>query len=253
MHSCEGEIVCISSNSKIPYFNAPIYLENKSVVGKLDEILGPMNQVYFTVKPQDGIVATSFKEGDKFYIGPDKLLPLERFLPKPKAPAGTLYRNVVSAIGISLTLRQAPRLLSVAVLADVVLPVVEEVASHLGGVVPAAAVDSRVEEDLVAVAVDRGVDPEGSPLAVDVAVPEGSPLADVVDSLPEAVVDTKFLLGWGGFRRLVYNTKSGRDIVAGCCGFAQRYLRILKGICIWNLSKEKRNLLFLMPHVVLYL
>lgn len=105
LHACEGEIVCQSINTKIPYFNAPIYLENKvwmrarsdttvlqtnpplfqSVVGKVDEILGPMNQVYFTVKPQDGIVAASFKEGDKFYIGGDKLLPLERFLPKPKA------------------------------------------------------------------------------------------------------------------------------------------------------------------------
>lgn len=29
MHACEGEIVCQSVNTKIPYFNAPIYLENK--------------------------------------------------------------------------------------------------------------------------------------------------------------------------------------------------------------------------------
>lgn len=29
MHACEGEMVCESVNSKIPYFNAPIYLENK--------------------------------------------------------------------------------------------------------------------------------------------------------------------------------------------------------------------------------
>ena len=29
LHSCEGEIVCESVNTKIPYFNAPIYLENK--------------------------------------------------------------------------------------------------------------------------------------------------------------------------------------------------------------------------------
>ncbi|TGZ78725.1 Gar1-domain-containing protein [Ascodesmis nigricans] len=88
MHACEGEVVCKSINTKIPYFNAPIYLENKSVVGKVDEILGPLDQVFFTVKPSDGIVATSFKEGDKFYIGGDKLLPLERFLPKPKPPPG---------------------------------------------------------------------------------------------------------------------------------------------------------------------
>ena len=29
VHACEGEMVCESSNPKIPYFNAPIYLENK--------------------------------------------------------------------------------------------------------------------------------------------------------------------------------------------------------------------------------
>ncbi|KAL8870732.1 MAG: hypothetical protein Q9174_003292, partial [Haloplaca sp. 1 TL-2023] len=45
----------------------------------VDEILGPINQVYFTIKPQEGIVATSFKSGDKFYIGGDKLLPLDKY------------------------------------------------------------------------------------------------------------------------------------------------------------------------------
>lgn len=29
LHASEGEIVCESINTKIPYFNAPIYLENK--------------------------------------------------------------------------------------------------------------------------------------------------------------------------------------------------------------------------------
>ncbi|KAF9979183.1 H/ACA snoRNP pseudouridylase subunit [Actinomortierella ambigua] len=85
MHPCEGEMVCKSTNAKIPYFNAPIYLENKSQIGKVDEILGPMNELYFTIKLQDGMVATSFKPNDKVFIAPDKLLPLERFLPKPKA------------------------------------------------------------------------------------------------------------------------------------------------------------------------
>ncbi|KGR02880.1 H/ACA ribonucleoprotein complex subunit 1 [Candida albicans P87] len=83
MQACEGDIVCRSINVKIPYFNAPIYLENKTQVGKVDEILGPLNEVFFTIKPSEGVKAESFKEGDKFYIGPDKLLPLERFLPKP--------------------------------------------------------------------------------------------------------------------------------------------------------------------------
>merc|ERR1712000_298707 len=89
LHASEGEMVCESVNPKIPYFNAPIYLENKTSIGKVDEILGPINQVYFTIKPQEGIQATSFKAGDKFYIGGDKLLPLEKFLPKPKPPPGS--------------------------------------------------------------------------------------------------------------------------------------------------------------------
>lgn len=84
LHPCEGDIVCRSINTKIPYFNAAIFTENKSLIGKVDEILGPMNEVYFTIKPAEGIQATSFKLGDKFYIDSAKLLPIDRFLPKPK-------------------------------------------------------------------------------------------------------------------------------------------------------------------------
>ncbi len=84
LHPVEGDIFCRSINTKIPYFNAPIYLENKTQIGKVDEILGPLNEVFFTIKPSEGVQAASFKEGDKFYIAPDKLLPIERFLPKPK-------------------------------------------------------------------------------------------------------------------------------------------------------------------------
>ncbi|KAF2997511.1 hypothetical protein G7054_g1405 [Neopestalotiopsis clavispora] len=88
MHACEGEMVCESTNPKVPHFNAQIFLENKTAVGKVDEVLGPINQVYFTIKPSDGIQATSFKPGDKFFVGSEKLLPLEKFLPKPKPPPG---------------------------------------------------------------------------------------------------------------------------------------------------------------------
>ncbi|CAJ0551629.1 Ff.00g056080.m01.CDS01 [Fusarium sp. VM40] len=88
VHACEGEMVCESINPKVPHFNAQIFLENKTAVGKVDEVLGPINQVFFTIKPTEGIQATSFKEGDKFFIGSEKLLPLDKFLPKPKPPPG---------------------------------------------------------------------------------------------------------------------------------------------------------------------
>lgn len=92
VHACEGEMVCESINPKVPHFNAQIFLENKTAVGKVDEVLGPINQVFFTIKPSEGIQATSFKYGDKFFIAGEKLLPLERFLPKPKPPPGTVSK-----------------------------------------------------------------------------------------------------------------------------------------------------------------
>ncbi len=88
MHSAEGEMVCRLTNPQIPYFNAGIYLQNKSKIGKVEEILGPVNRVYFTVKPDTGVNPSSFAVDDKFYIGTDKLLPLSRFLNEGKSGGG---------------------------------------------------------------------------------------------------------------------------------------------------------------------
>ena len=82
-------MLCSSINpDKVPWFNAPIYLQNKSVVGKVDEILGPINEMLFSVKMNEGMVARSFKTGDKVYIAGDKLFPIDRFLPKAKVVGG---------------------------------------------------------------------------------------------------------------------------------------------------------------------
>lgn len=39
-HTCEDDIVCDVTAGKIPYFNAPVYFENKEQIGKVDEIFG---------------------------------------------------------------------------------------------------------------------------------------------------------------------------------------------------------------------
>ncbi|EKM51266.1 uncharacterized protein PHACADRAFT_69662, partial [Phanerochaete carnosa HHB-10118-sp] len=89
LHAVEDEMLCQSlMPDKVPHFNAPIYLQNKSQIGKVDEILGPINEVYFSVKMGEGMVASSFKKGDKVYISGEKLLPIERFLPRPKIAGG---------------------------------------------------------------------------------------------------------------------------------------------------------------------
>jgi H/ACA ribonucleoprotein complex subunit 1 len=88
MHSAENEMVCRLTNAMIPYFNAGVYLENKAKVGKIEEVFGPINKVYFTIKPDTGVNASSFKADDKVYIGTDKLLPLSRFTNPPKGGGG---------------------------------------------------------------------------------------------------------------------------------------------------------------------
>ncbi|KAM5558261.1 putative H/ACA ribonucleoprotein complex subunit 1-like protein 1 [Rosa sericea] len=93
VHACEGDAVTKLTHEKIPYFNAPIYLQNKTQIGKVDEIFGPINESYFSVKVMEGIVATSYSQGDKFYIDPAKLLPLARFLPQPKGQKPAFSRG----------------------------------------------------------------------------------------------------------------------------------------------------------------
>ncbi|KAF4650882.1 H/ACA snoRNP pseudouridylase subunit, partial [Perkinsus olseni] len=84
MHVCEDEMVCKCTHTKVPYFNGRVFLENKSQIGQVDEILGPINEFYFSVKMQEGVVAKSFKPGQKVYIDGNQTLPMERFLPVKK-------------------------------------------------------------------------------------------------------------------------------------------------------------------------
>lgn len=45
----------------MPYFNAPIYLENKQQVGKIDEIFGNIRDYYVSIRLQEDVKAKSFK------------------------------------------------------------------------------------------------------------------------------------------------------------------------------------------------
>ena len=72
----------------MPYFNGFVYLENKTKIGKVDEIFGPTTDVMFSVKTDEGVVASSFKKKDVVYISPDKLLPMSRFTNEKKGRSG---------------------------------------------------------------------------------------------------------------------------------------------------------------------
>ena len=80
LHPCEDLIVLKSANKDtVPFFNAPIFLENKQQIGKVDEIFGHVKDYYFSVKLSEKVKANSFKKNDKLFIDPAKLIPLQRF------------------------------------------------------------------------------------------------------------------------------------------------------------------------------
>ena len=43
--SAETDVASLTGPLQVPYFNAPIYLENISQIGKVDEILGAITNV----------------------------------------------------------------------------------------------------------------------------------------------------------------------------------------------------------------
>lgn len=110
----QDDLVAKVDIEQVPYFNAPIFTENKQQIGKIDEIFGNIRDYYVSIKLSDNIKASSFEKHAKvfqkissyeifsctpfsdpskqihnsyyilqLFIDPAKLLPLQRFLPKP--------------------------------------------------------------------------------------------------------------------------------------------------------------------------
>lgn len=74
--------------SRVPKFCRPVYLENKTKVADVDEIMGPIDGYLYSADLVEGVTPDKFKPGDKLYMNPFDLLPLDRFLPKPKGQGG---------------------------------------------------------------------------------------------------------------------------------------------------------------------
>ncbi|XP_076249258.1 gar1 ribonucleoprotein [Calliopsis andreniformis] len=79
----QDDLVAKVDIEQVPFFNAPIYTEAKQQIGKIDEIFGNIRDYYVSIKLSENIRASSFEKDTKLFIDPAKLLPLQRFLPKP--------------------------------------------------------------------------------------------------------------------------------------------------------------------------
>ncbi|ORM41399.1 H/ACA ribonucleoprotein complex subunit 1 [Babesia sp. Xinjiang] len=84
LHDCEDQLLIKSTlESSVPYLNGRVFLANKQEIGKIDEILGPINNYFFSVTLAAGFKARSFERNSLVYIDPQQTLPVSRFTTKP--------------------------------------------------------------------------------------------------------------------------------------------------------------------------
>ncbi|XP_015184876.1 PREDICTED: probable H/ACA ribonucleoprotein complex subunit 1 [Polistes dominula] len=81
--TAQDDLVAKVDIEQVPFFNAPIFTENKQQIGKIDEIFGNIRDYYVSIRLSENIKASSFEKNTQLFIDPAKLLPLQRFLPKP--------------------------------------------------------------------------------------------------------------------------------------------------------------------------
>lgn len=61
----QDDLVAKADIEDLPYFNAPIYTENKQQIGKIDEIFGNIRDYYVSIKLSDNMKASSFEKNTK--------------------------------------------------------------------------------------------------------------------------------------------------------------------------------------------
>lgn len=89
-HECEGKMICSVPNNKVPLLARQVYLENKTKVGMVDDVFGPIENAGIAIQPVPEVKASSFKAGDKFYCDPFQMRDCSFFLPRPKVARGKM-------------------------------------------------------------------------------------------------------------------------------------------------------------------
>lgn len=81
MHPAGDLLVLKLEHKDIPYPNSPVMFKRKQI-GKVDEIFGPVGDVYVSVRPDPGTKISNFSVEAKFEGYKDRFIPSSRFLPR---------------------------------------------------------------------------------------------------------------------------------------------------------------------------
>ena len=59
---------CSVLEAKVPLLMRSIYMENKTLIGKVDDVFGPVTAPGIAIKPTEGVQGAGFQKGDKVGI-----------------------------------------------------------------------------------------------------------------------------------------------------------------------------------------
>ena len=65
INTVEGLMCCSCIEKKVPLLMRSIYMENKTLIGKVDDVYGPITAPGIAIKATEGVKGESFKAGDK--------------------------------------------------------------------------------------------------------------------------------------------------------------------------------------------
>lgn len=108
----DGELMVINGmmEDRIPYNNAPIYAETKYRLGRMQYISGGPGKLVLIVKPDEGVLASSFEQGEKVCCR--VFLPAtECLLYYPSFPRPAMRYHISKSILSACRIRDAPSLL----------------------------------------------------------------------------------------------------------------------------------------------
>jgi len=81
-------MIAMVDGAKVPLLARQIFTQNKTLIGKVEDVFGPMHSPGICVKldANSGVKADSFKAGDALYVDPEQMRDKQFFLPRPTVP-----------------------------------------------------------------------------------------------------------------------------------------------------------------------
>lgn len=104
----EDDLVLKVDIEDVPFFNAPIYMENKQQIGKIDEIFGNIRDYYVSIKLSDNVKASSFQKDMKVlrylnYIKKYSYIYLTKMNPELPLPS---YTSLLAILNFQCVIKQ---------------------------------------------------------------------------------------------------------------------------------------------------